>query len=350
MIFQDKNGNVINSSNPNTIDSIIRYIVILMVSTFIFGLLLYNLNCMKNMKKSIKLITLIVVTLTFSTCTNVVALEIGKTTNGVIDLNFNFSMVPIDVWNGTVSDQCFRGGNGSKEDPYKIENGQDLACFTSSINDGNTYSGKYVKLVKDIILNENVVDNEYNLSDKYNEFNYLIPGGSGTDNNIYFGGVFDGDNHTINGLYVNNSEQYQGLFASTRNAEIKNLGMKDYYVSGERCVSAIAATAANTNFKNIELEGYISGGHIGGLVGFAMTDPGELNAENVNVKVKFSSYATGVGRLFGMVSSVNNFDNIQASAVFEGGSIVGGILGQSTTGATVIKIVLQILKMIKLVW
>lgn len=37
-------------------------------------------------------------------------------------------------------------GNGDVNDPYIIEDEEDLAAFRDSVNDGNTYAGKYIEL------------------------------------------------------------------------------------------------------------------------------------------------------------------------------------------------------------
>lgn len=39
-------------------------------------------------------------------------------------------------------------GSGTKEDPYLIESIEDLVSFSNDVNEGNSYSNKYVKLTK----------------------------------------------------------------------------------------------------------------------------------------------------------------------------------------------------------
>ena len=48
----------------------------------------------------------------------------------------------------------FAGGNGTKEDPYQISNAKQLNYFATSVDEGETYEGKYVVLTKDISLSE----------------------------------------------------------------------------------------------------------------------------------------------------------------------------------------------------
>ena len=39
---------------------------------------------------------------------------------------------------------------------------------------------------------------------------------------VAFGGVFDGDGHTISGLKIDNSAQYQALFGCVKGGKIRN--------------------------------------------------------------------------------------------------------------------------------
>ena len=46
----------------------------------------------------------------------------------------------------------FAGGAGTLKSPYVIRSGAQLAAFSSSVNSGNTYAGKYIKLDADVDL------------------------------------------------------------------------------------------------------------------------------------------------------------------------------------------------------
>lgn len=57
-----------------------------------------------------------------------------------------------DLWDGTTA-SSFYGGSGSESDPYQIRTGAELVYFTSLVNAGDDFSGKYVKLMNDIDMN-----------------------------------------------------------------------------------------------------------------------------------------------------------------------------------------------------
>ncbi len=58
----------------------------------------------------------------------------------------------INVWDGSTA-AAFAGGTGTAEDPYQIANGAQLAYLASSVNSGETYTGKNFVLTANIDLN-----------------------------------------------------------------------------------------------------------------------------------------------------------------------------------------------------
>ena len=77
----------------------------------------------------------------------------------------------------------FFGGNGTADNPYKINSEDDLRQLANDVNDGNNYRGKFFILTADITL-----DGEW------------TPIGDFVDrkNNEPFSGTFDGDGHGRN--------------------------------------------------------------------------------------------------------------------------------------------------------
>ncbi|MBW2991731.1 hypothetical protein KY345_00755, partial [Candidatus Woesearchaeota archaeon] len=173
-----------------------------------------------------------------------------------------------------------------------------------------------------------------------------------------FTGTFDGQNHTITGLYINRTTSYIGLF-SNNGALIKNLGLVDINVTGYRYVGGLAGynggTVSNSyasgavtgyrdvgrlvgrNYRGTVSNSYATGtviGHItiGGLVG-------DNNHGNV-----INSYATGtvtgtggssVGGLVGMSSNYGTVSNSYATGIVTGASNVGGLLGYNVGSVTI---------------
>ena len=69
-------------------------------------------------------------------------------------------------------------GSGTEEDPYVIKSAADWSTFVSDIKSRYDYNGKFVKLTKNISI-ENSVNKYYNGAD------------------YTFKGTFNGDGHTI---------------------------------------------------------------------------------------------------------------------------------------------------------
>ncbi|MDD4686274.1 MAG: GLUG motif-containing protein, partial [Clostridia bacterium] len=83
-----------------------------------------------------------------------------------------------------------------------------------------------------------------------------------------FNGTFDGNNHTISGLYYNENWA-AGLFGYMNGAEIKNLGIENsYFGSLYGCAGGIVAWAENAVITNCYNTGNVKSGFIaGGIVG-----------------------------------------------------------------------------------
>ena len=94
----------------------------------------------------------------------------------------------------------FAGGDGSKWNPYRIDNAQQLANFSYMVTKkGENYEDKYFVLTNDITLNDNVL-NASGTGLRYDVSNYKewtpIGDRSVWDYGI-FKGIFDGQGHTI---------------------------------------------------------------------------------------------------------------------------------------------------------
>lgn len=127
-----------------------------------------------------------------------------------------------DVWDGKPAEK-FAGGAGTVDDPYKISTGAELAYLAEKVNGGESYSGNYFKLTSDIRLNADDVPTG---GDSLNSWKPI------GDKSNHFQGTFDGDGHTISGLYIdftgtykskNAGKVYQGLFGYVEGGTVQNL-------------------------------------------------------------------------------------------------------------------------------
>ena len=126
----------------------------------------------------------------------------------------------------------FADGDGSKWNPYRIDNAQQLANFSYMVTKkGENYEDKYFVLTNDITLNDNVL-NASGTGLRYDVSNYKewTPIG---DRSVWgygiFKGIFDGQGHTIRGMVCakTNEREYTGLFETIEYATIKNINMED---------------------------------------------------------------------------------------------------------------------------
>ena len=152
--------------------------------------------------------------------------------------------------------------DGTEEHPVPISSVEDLYLFWGNVNQYGEV-GLCAKLMNDIVLNEGTFDADGNYS-----------GGTATEwtpigtYEAPYTGIFDGDGHTIRGLYSNSGDDYQGLFAKLKNAIVKDLTVTGY-IKGYDYVGAIAGVArGTTNILNCRSECTIKADdNIGGIVG-----------------------------------------------------------------------------------
>lgn len=135
---------------------------------------------------------------------------------------------------------------GTEADPYIIETAEQLRYFVENYSTQTASSGKFFKLTKDIYLND-VVDGT-SVVDLYGKRNWL-EGVAASSKANSFSGTFDGDGHTVYGLYVNGAG---GLFPAINSyTTIKNLNIENAFVhGGEGNSGALAGTAYYTTWQN----------------------------------------------------------------------------------------------------
>ncbi len=221
----------------------------------------------------------------------------------VSDMIFTASFEKVRVWSGGISGSYSdeSGDGNSKESPYLIENGEQLAKLAQDVAGTggafqNSYEDKYFKLTADIDLGGNswmpigVLDKSDSGSGEEN---------ADSSSARSFEGYFDGDGHTIRNFVIDTdvssgSSAAAGLFGSVESPDDK--------------------TASISN----------------------------LNVEEVSVLVKQSGSGSGyagiiVGRLSGMISNCRADGSIEA--VFSGtesselymGGIAGAVFGGSVS-------------------
>ena len=141
-------------------------------------------------------------------------------------------------------------GEGEENDPYLIEDVEDLKKLAENVKNGTDYEGKYFQLTANIDLN--------------NEPNWTP---IGTEDTL-FQGTFDGGGHQITNLKIGKRE-YGGLFGNVWGATIQNCNVTGE-VNGYNYSGGIVGYANdNTHILNCSFQGNVEGNgqDRGGIVG-----------------------------------------------------------------------------------
>ena len=147
----------------------------------------------------------------------------------IISIFFSITCMSIPVFakdapNGIWTDYAatdFAGGSGIAEDPWQIETAEQLAKLAVDVNSGivdKTHAKEYFVLTADLDLSAH----------------RWIPIGYGDSNDSFhaFSSYFNGNNKTITGLYVDETQEgvSAGLFGNFSGYELKNIIISDAYV------------------------------------------------------------------------------------------------------------------------
>ena len=244
------------------------------------------------------------------------------------------------LWDGSVDTRWYN----SSATEFVIDTPAEFAGFASIVNGENgladTFAGKTVTLDADINLNN---------------VNWAPIGDPMADGYVGFEGTFDGNNHTISDLNVNNPSGWgQGLFGyiTSRNAVIKNTKVKNVSINTTDTSGAIAGYAYFGTFENNHVTGdvEITGvEHMGGIVGNGYY----ANFSNCSVLANEGSSITATGYSFvgGIVGyhgegalKIENCDvkNLELTAYGAVGAITGiAQYSNIITGCTAENVVLN---------
>jgi len=216
--------------------------------------------------------------------------EIGT---GVVKMSSADDLNPV-VWEELrgVKTAVTISGTGTQEDPYLINNLDELKWFRDDVNIGNDYSGKYIKLTSDIDLNDE-------------EWTPIAYSGK------TFKGNFDGGDKTVKNLKITKE-----LTNTSANNGIGFFGRTDS-----------PATICNLTIENVDITGSL---YVGAVVGYGYTGK---KIENCTVKGNITIDAwwyAGVIGGNGYMNLVNNCHVIGNSVSYikgNNGSYIGGIWG-----------------------
>lgn len=224
----------------------------------------------------------------------------------------------------------------ASESEYTLMDSGDLYGF-AMLSQTNAFKDKTIKLGADIVVNKGTAAEWGSVAP---DFAWLSIGGTNAVTNATtprFAGKFDGQMHTISGIYLNTSSQWRGLFAGTASgSEIKNLYLKNsFFYSTNSGLASIVGNGIGT-LETIYSNAYVwcNGANVtGGMVG-STSDAGGVTMNNCwfagevkNVETAASHFGGLIGRVFA-TSTMNNclltgYVESMASQTSGVGSMVG---------------------------
>ena len=239
----------------------------------------------------------------------------------LVTMGLAASLVPVsvfadgtEVWDGSVA-ESFAGGKGTKDDPYQIATGSQLAYFAKRVNAeeyGEKYADTYFELTEDIDLG----GKEW------------TPVGETVAGLFVFSGNFDGNGYTIKNLTI---------------------GTETSPYSGDVCglFGATSGTIEDVVLENVSIN-YVGGNHSSGygfrmggaLVGYSMGDIVNCTVIGLDMKAgSDGSYVAlnSIGGLVGIQDGDTTVSHSRVSGKIEESTKkgnVGGFVGTLAKGSS----------------
>ena len=249
------------------------------------------------------------------------------------------------VWG---QEHTFPGGDGSKDNPYQISTADDLKAFRDLVNGGD--ADACAKLTGNINLNPGFTFSEDGYTgsgtpEEWEPIRYISQ--DSFFDVLSYTGTFDGDGHTISGLYISDDKKNygSGLFGvvgvfdvmamtstgldESLQGVVKNLTVKGNFISTETsALGGICAYNVGTiqNCTN-EITTDISSSGKGNVGGICANNFGIITACVNNGTIQSSTTAGGICAMnSGTIEKCYNAGEIKGSAN------IGGISGEAGDG------------------
>ncbi|NLK39653.1 MAG: hypothetical protein GX303_05340 [Clostridiales bacterium] len=236
------------------------------------------------------------------------------------------------VWDGTEDTSWFN----TAQTEFTISTPQELAGLSKLAAGGEIFDGKTIKLGADIVMNAGSADT-WKTTPPTNKW---VPIAN-------FMGTFDGQNHTISGLYNSSlTSNNIALFARVTGGTIKNVAIVNSFFAGNNTVASVVAeiTTLPGTVENVYSDAIVNGMdgtagdpgfHVGGIIG--KLNPG---AENSEIKgCWFDGTVDGKSKYVGGILGNGNSISVTIRDCLNTGAIsasdeAGGIIGRQGGNGT----------------
>lgn len=277
--------------------------------------------------------------------------------------------MPSMVW-AAITPSKPANGDGTGSNPYQISNAAELYWFAALVNgtltDGTAKNAAAcAKLTADITVNSGVLNSDGSLNTANSgSFDVWTP--IGTDSNDPYAGSFNGDNHTVGGLYVSDSNaNYVGLFGCN-SGTIQKVGVVDSYLYGGNYVGGVCgynyalmtSESVEASISRCYNSSVVKGKeYVGGVCGKNEADnssnstslidcptasvskcynTGTISGYNQSGGVCGCNYATTTNKsalAFASISYCHNSSKVNVYVSTGGNSYVGSICGVNTSNS-----------------
>ena len=213
-------------------------------------------------------------------------------------------------------------GAGTATDPYRISTADELAWLAQEVNAGRGASYNAV-LCNDIDL-------------KNEEWTPI-----GKNSSYAYKDTFDGAGHTISGLKIDSTDQYQALFGYVKGGTVKNLTVAGSVMSSNKYTAGIVAygnPVTVTNCTNNVSVTATKNGYAAGVVAYASTGSDVMDCTNNVAIIGCGDYVGGIVGTGYRIKAISNCFN-RGSVTNNGtpggyayctGGIAGGVSGSPT--------------------
>jgi len=243
---------------------------------------------------------------------------------------------PGNPWDGTTAKE-FACGSGTKLSPYVILTAEQLAHLSFVIGaKDKDYLEKYYKLGADIILNEGtIIDDKGALVADSSKLHKWTPIGNSS---VAFAGNFDGNGHSISGMFINTTSTHNGLFGNS-SGTIQNLTVENGWVSGGKYTAGVVGSFSSDGaIRNSHNKASVTGSGEG-TGGIAGTKAGTVLQKTAKIeKCTNRGVIKGKKRVAGIVGIADNYleiTDVLNDGLVEGEGSVAGIVGYLGSNTTV---------------